>query len=133
MHWAQVATTTAWGYASPACSGGDCSGQDEEVLAAALVKYGPISICINSGYQQSGDWALYTGGILSGSCVAEYTKIDHCVQLVGFDRRGDAPYWKVRNSWGDAWGEQGHIRLPYGAKNSCCVACQASIFTAHMN
>lgn len=119
-------------YAVPNCDSGDCSHQSEDALAAALAKYGPLSICINSGLDQTGDWAKYKGGILQGSCKAEAHLIDHCVQLVGYNKTGDEPYWKVRNSWGTKWGEAGFIRLPFGNENSCCVACEASFFGAKL-
>lgn len=46
------------------------------------------------------------------------TDVNHCVQAVGVlpiisatNQISDKGYWKVRNSWGSAWGESGHIRL----------------------
>lgn len=125
-----VVRVTGMMYAIPSCSKGDCSNQDENALAAALTRYGPLSICINSGDGQSGDWMPYTGGILNGSCKAEATLIDHCTQLVGYNKSADDSYWKIRNSWGTSWGENGFIRIPYGKENSCCVGCEAVIISA---
>jgi C1A family cysteine protease len=121
---------TGMKYAIPTCTRGDCSSQDEEALAAALAKYGPLSVCINSGDGQSGDWMPYKKGVLTGSCKAKANLIDHCVQLVGYDKSASTPYWKVRNSWGKSWGESGFIRIPYGNKNSCCIGCEAVIISA---
>ena len=49
-----------------------------------------------------------------------------CVQVVGLDTTGGSSdsdgFWKVRNTWGDEWGEGGHIRLQYGS-NMCAIAC----------
>jgi len=125
-----VTKVTGMKYAIPPCTKGDCSGQNEAALAAALAKYGPVSICINSGDGQSGDWEKYKKGILTGSCKAKASLMDHCVQLVGYDKTSPKPYWKVRNSWAKSWGEDGFIRLPYGNKNSCCVGCEAVIISA---
>jgi hypothetical protein len=121
---------TGMQYAIPPCTRGDCSKQNEENLAAALAKYGPISICINSGDGQSGDWEKYNGGILKGSCKAKANLIDHCVQLVGYDKSASQPYWKIRNSWAKSFGEEGFIRIPYGNGNECCVGCEAVIISA---
>uniref|UniRef100_A0A7S3K3B7 Peptidase C1A papain C-terminal domain-containing protein n=1 Tax=Aureoumbra lagunensis TaxID=44058 RepID=A0A7S3K3B7_9STRA len=125
-----VAAVTSYSFAIPECSQGDCSNQDEYALAAALKKYGPLSICVNSGEDQTGDWAKYTSGIASGNCKAKAHLIDHCVQLVGVDTTASEPFWKVRNSWGSSWGEDGFIRLPFGQDNYCCVACEAVIIEA---
>jgi C1A family cysteine protease len=114
---------TGMQYAIPPCEKGDCSKQDEEALAAALAKHGPLSICINSGDGQTGDWEKYKGGILKGSCKAKAKLVDHCVQLVGYDKTAAEPYWKIRNSWAKSYGEEGFIRIPYGNGNECCVGC----------
>jgi len=125
-----VVKVTTMQYAIPPCKKGNCAKQNEENLAAALAKYGPISICINSGDGQSGDWMKYKNGVLKGSCKAKSSLIDHCVQLVGYDKTGPEPYWKIRNSWNTSFGEEGFIRIPYGHGNSCCVGCEAIIISA---
>lgn len=121
----KVASVTSWKYAVPPCTSGACDNQDETALAAVIAKSGPVSICVNA---QS--WDSYSGGILQGDCSAAYDDMDHCVQLVGFDL--DAKYWKVRNSWGSSWGENGFIRLPFGV-NSCSVASEAVLPTATLD
>jgi len=123
-----VAKVSSFTYALPACEKGDCSNQNEETLAAALAQYGPISICVNAGPFNS-----YNGGVLKEKCSAKANKIDHCVQLVGYDKspsNGEEAYWKIRNSWGKSYGEDGFIRIPYGKDNACCVACEAVIISA---
>jgi len=37
------------------------------------------------------------------------------VLLVGFDKE----FWIIKNSWGDAWGENGFIRIKMG--NNCGI------------
>ena len=52
--------------------------------------------------------------------------LDHCVQLVGYNTTASSPYWIVRNSWSEGWGESGYIYLEYG-KNTCGIANDATI------
>merc|ERR1712151_120050 len=56
---------------------------------------------------------------------------NHCVQLVGYDKTDAVPYWKLRNSWGNSWGEGGFIRLEVG-KNLCGLANDAIFATAKL-
>ena len=84
-------------YAIPTCTKGNCAHQNEHFLAAALAKHGPLSVCINSGDGQPGDWDDYKSGVWKRECKAKAALVDHCVQLVGYDKSGEEPYWKLRN------------------------------------
>ncbi len=52
-------------------------------------------------------------------------KVDHAVMLVawGQDNRGQQ-YWKIQNSWGQGWGEQGYFRVVRG-QNFCGIESDA--------
>jgi len=113
---------TGWKYAIPPCDSGACQNQKESDLMAALNTYGPLSVCVNAE-----TWDGYSSGILQGKCSGSASALDHCVQLVGYDK--SANYWKVRNSWAADWGEDGFIRLPMG-ENSCGIADEATYVTA---
>lgn len=78
----------------------------ESNMASYVTSTGPLSICLDAS-----SWSTYTGGIMS-TCGRQ---VNHCVQAVGVDT---SSYWKVRNSWGVTWGENGYIRLAYG-QNTC--------------
>jgi len=78
----------------------------EEAMYDAL-KTGPVSIAVDASV-----WSSYQGGVMT-SCTSG---MNHAVVLVGYQADNNA--WKVRNSWGKNWGEDGYIRLAYG-KNTC--------------
>jgi len=119
-----VVKISGFKYATPPCND-TCGNQDEGTLKNNLYNIAPVSICVDAS-----TWQLYTSGILtSGSgCQSAYTALDHCVQLTGFgvDSSSNTPFWSVRNSWADSWGESGYIRLLYG-QNTCGVADEATI------
>jgi hypothetical protein len=56
------------------------------------------------------NWGDYMGGVYPKElCDGD---IDHAVLLVGWgDDAGLGPYWKIKNSWGVGWGENGYIRI----------------------
>jgi len=71
----------------------------------AACSQGPVSVTIEadqSAFQQ------YSGGVLTATCG---TGLDHAVLLVGYGTDGGDDYWKLKNSWGEHWGESGYIRL----------------------
>jgi C1A family cysteine protease len=55
----------------------------------------------------------YTGGDIEAPTTADLLSEYHAVTVVGF---GDVRHaLLVRNSWGQGWGENGHVWLPYDA------------------
>jgi len=120
----RVVEVTSWNFAVNPCQSADCTGQDEDDLKAALVIYGPLSVLVNAA-----TWDSYSSGVLQGECPGALDDLDHAVQLVGYDSTGSTPYWKVRNSWGTGWGEEGYIRIPMG-ENACGIADQATYVSA---
>lgn len=127
-----VATLDDFQYAVEPCRlGEDCSAANETDLARALAFHGPLSICVNSR-----GWDSYQSGVFEGQCAPEYGLVNHCVQLVGYDLGNleeGGPFWKIRNSWGTDWGEDGFIRIPFGRGNKCCVACEAIVIRARLS
>eukprot|EP00032_Breviata_anathema_P001509 JZ553036.1.p2 GENE.JZ553036.1~~JZ553036.1.p2 ORF type:complete len:204 (+),score=111.01 JZ553036.1:18-629(+) len=101
-------------------------GLSEEELAAALAKYGPLSIGVNANYFSS-----YKKGILdiaNDRCQTHY--VNHAVLLVGYghDDVENNDYWIIKNSWATTWGEEGYIRLVRG-KNMCRITDAVSTDT----
>jgi C1A family cysteine protease len=115
---------TGYKYAIPPCDSGACKNQKESDLMAALNTYGPLSVCVNAN-----DWDDYSSGVYKKKSSGKASMLDHCVQLVGYDKSEN--YWKVRNSWAADWGEDGFIRLPMG-ENACGIADEATYVTAEV-
>jgi len=79
---------------------------------------GPVSIAIEA---DQSSFQLYGGGVLTSRCGAN---LDHGVLLVGMGSDSGDDYWKVKNSWGEDWGEEGYIRLC----RNCDANCRQGIF-----
>lgn len=85
--------------------------RNETEMQVRLQDWAPLSICLDAS-----QWSSYRGGVLT-HCGNQQ---DHCVQLVGWNKESNPPYWIVRNSWGEDWGMNGYIHLEMG-KNMCGV------------
>jgi len=81
---------------------------NEDEIAAALVKYGPLAIGVNATPFQ-----MYKNGILDPWWCPS-TGINHAVTLVGYGEENGKKFWKIKNSWGTGWGEAGFIRVARG-------------------
>eukprot|EP00406_Dinophysis_acuminata_P065284 CAMPEP_0179292602 /NCGR_PEP_ID=MMETSP0797-20121207/42938_1 /TAXON_ID=47934 /ORGANISM="Dinophysis acuminata, Strain DAEP01" /LENGTH=463 /DNA_ID=CAMNT_0021001715 /DNA_START=9 /DNA_END=1400 /DNA_ORIENTATION=- len=91
--------------------------RDEGLIAAALVKRGPLAIGINAGPMQ---W--YHHGVADPwDAACDPATLDHGAALVGYGASGAHKYWLIRNSWGADWGERGYYRIVRGA-NKCGLA-----------
>ena len=67
-----------------------------------IYHYGPIACGIDAMPLLN-----YLGGIIDD----QGSDIDHVVEVVGWGE----DHWIVRNSWGSYWGENGFVRVKYGA------------------
>jgi C1A family cysteine protease len=87
---------------------------DEEKIKEMLYKVGPLSITINARILQ-----YYKGGVLNVSYDKCPYAPSHGVNLVGYGVTSTGlKYWKVRNTWGTRWGENGYFRIARG-KSLC--------------
>ncbi|KAF0890528.1 hypothetical protein E2562_003743 [Oryza meyeriana var. granulata] len=105
---------------------------NEDQIAANLVKHGPLAIGINAVFMQT-----YIGGVSCPYICGKH--LDHGVLLVGYGSAGYAPirfkekpYWIIKNSWGENWGENGYYKICRGphAQNKCGVDSMVSTVTA---
>jgi len=112
-------------------SSGDVSatssvGTSESDLEAAVTRQ-PISVAIEADKPA---FQLYRGGILSDDACGQ--TLDHAVLAVGYGVDAGVKYWKVKNSWGPSWGEEGYIRLIRGSSSGygeCGIRHMASFPT----
>jgi hypothetical protein len=129
--------------AAHGCSGKDGPGpkvrdwirisSDEDQMAAALMKYGPIVASLNAKGLQ-----FYSGKVIKPKIKVPMkvpfvdkrsfppqikfrsvfipicnNSVDHAVVLVGFGVEDGIKYWLIRNSWG-TWGDAGYVKVQRG-------------------
>lgn len=91
-----------------------------------------FAVAINAAYMQT-----YIGGVSCPFICGRH--LDHGVLLVGYGSAGYAPirfkekpYWIIKNSWGENWGEKGYYKICRGPhdKNKCGVDSMVSSVTA---
>ena len=106
------------------CPGRTDTGLSGWPARAQAVAHQPVSVAIEADERE---FQLYQGGVFDAPCG---TALDHGVLAVGYGVDNGTRYWIVKNSWGDAWGDAGYIRLVRGIANSagqCGIAMQARV------
>ena len=87
----------------------DVTPKDDNAMMIAI-EMQPISVAIEADQR---DFQLYKSGVFTATCGIN---TDHGVLLVGYgtDIQTGESYYKIKNSWGTSWGENGYIRLGRG-------------------
>jgi len=68
---------------------------------------------ITCGMAVTEEMKAYKGGVFVDK--TGDTDLDHAVSIVGWGTESDGtPYWFIRNSWGEAWGINGYMKLIRG-------------------
>ena len=103
--------------------------QDEEDIQSELLHTGPLSVLLDATQLQ-----YYKEGVWDGHASPSHpalgcsqTYLNHAVLMTGYgtaslitDSRSaggsedSVPYWSVKNSWGEQWGEEGYFRIVRG-------------------
>jgi cathepsin L len=79
-----------------------------EDIKAAMCKYGPITAAVYA----DNAFLSYSGGVFEGQPGG---MVNHAIMLVGWDDKRKA--WLLRNSWGNEWGEDGHMWIDYNSNS----------------
>jgi C1A family cysteine protease len=97
----------------------DVTPNNTEALMTAVVQQ-PVSVAVEA---DGLDWQFYSGGVVTDSCGLN---LDHGVLVVGYGTDYTSQpldFWKVKNSWGEGWGENGYIRIGRGDKFNPAGEC----------
>jgi KDEL-tailed cysteine endopeptidase len=101
----------------------DVTANSESALQAAVAQQ-PVSVAIEADQSV---FQFYSSGVLTSSSCG--TSLDHGVLAVGYGADSGTDYWKVKNSWGATWGEDGYIRMERNVATTggmCGIAADAS-------
>jgi len=78
-----------------------------QMIKAEVHARGPVSASVNADPLHS-----HRGGIFDNDDVMGAT--NHVVSITGWGVEDGKEFWRVRNSWGQYWGEQGFFRVVTG-------------------
>jgi hypothetical protein len=122
-----IASVESWGILSK---------NHEDVIEMVLRYIGPIAVGFNGGHPS---FVAYKGGIFDSTDCSQ--SANHAMLIVGYGQEKATlangqeelvRYWKVRNSWGRAWGEDGYVRVKrgdgkIGTRGVCGIARSPSV------
>ncbi|XP_041975224.1 cathepsin K-like [Aricia agestis] len=90
-------------------------------MKAVLYNYGPVASSINA----MDELKHYENGIYyNPDCNKNGT--NHAVTVVGYGESDGTPYWIIKNSWGEDWGQAGYMFL--SAENNNCHLLDEAYF-----
>eukprot|EP00900_Chrysochromulina_parva_P014432 jgi/Chrpa1/22990/Chrysochromulina_OHIO_Genome00006435-RA len=104
-----------------------CEWAVNETGFLASIAIMPLSITVKA----EATMQHYKSGVISVPCNG--SDINHAVLAVGFGfeviKGARFPYYKVKNSWGEAYGDQGYFKMSRDdAINSNCVYNEPPVY-----
>ncbi|KAL3744662.1 hypothetical protein ACJRO7_013863 [Eucalyptus globulus] len=94
----------------------------EHELKHAVGMVRPVSVA----FQATDLFRHYKSGVFtSDACGSTSMDVNHAVLAVGYGVENGVPYWLIKNSWGESWGNKGYFKMGMG-KNMCGIATCAS-------
>lgn len=103
----------------------DVNANDESALQAAVYRQ-PVAVAIEA---DQSIFQFYSSGVISANSCGN--NLDHGVLVVGWgvDTKSGKKYWKVKNSWGGNWGDNGYVHLEKDVSKqggTCGIATEPS-------
>ncbi|CAF3643564.1 unnamed protein product [Didymodactylos carnosus] len=104
--------------------------ENEETLKQVIYDLGPVYVYYNAGDRKSNDTQIlevsrkfdhYASGVYEAPGCCTSCHMNHAMVIVGYGTENGTDYWKLRNSWGPTWGDNGFIKIKRGV-NMCGVA-----------
>jgi cathepsin L len=66
------------------------------------------------------DFLYYSKGVYIPTEPGCGANIGHEMTAVGYNLGADIPYFKIRNSWGKEWGDEGYVHVAWGTGEGTC-------------
>lgn len=93
---------------------------DEELLKKIIAHIGPVTVSLDINHES---FMRYSTGIYNEPDCTHLT--NHALLLIGYGSEGDQDFWIVKNSFGEAWGERGFMRLLRHFHNHCGIGIES--------
>lgn len=106
----------------------DLAQGDKHGLIASLVIQ-PTSVAMAA---DSAGFQFYSGGVFDDDSCGADGDIDHGVLAVGYghDEESGHNFFKIKNSWGEDWGDGGYFRVKRDSKNQFGTCAILAYMTA---
>lgn len=95
------------------------SVRGEESIMQELSTNGPMYVA----FDVYSDFETYSSGVYHAT-TSEYLG-GHAVTMVGYGTLNGEKYWKIKNSWNEQWGDNGHFLIRRGS-DECGIESQVS-------